>query len=227
MTLHNAVNTRLMRLFACKPVVDLPVLKNALGTSSHMTVFRALSRMGYRTSYSHGGRYYTPASIPRFDQDGLWTHGDVLFSKDGTLRATIVSLVTNAIAGKTHAELQDKLRLRVYDTLLDLVTDKQIGRAELEGLYLYVSADASRARAQLQARHCMPPALPQPPASLSEPEVTIEILLVVIRHPKEDIEGIVSALRLSKQGISREQVEAVWARYGLGKKKAGWKHSPR
>lgn len=227
MPLLIAAKKRLTRLFSRNPISDLPALKRALGASSRTTVFHALSAVGYCSSYSHAGRYYTLANIPRFDENGLWAHGAALFSRDRTLRATLVRLIVHAPAGKTHAELQAQLRLKVHNTLLDLVTDKQIGRADIETLYLYVSADAARAKAQLEARRHLRPAQPPLPASMSEPEAIIEILLAVIHHPKEDLDGIASALRLSKPGISREQVESVWARYGLGKKKPGWRRSPR
>lgn len=222
-----AAKKRLTRLFSRNPISDLPTLKRALGASSRTTVFHALSAVGYCSSYSHAGRYYTLANTPRFDDDGLWAHGTALFSRDRTLRATLLRLIVHAPAGKTHAELQAQLRLKVHNTLLDLVTEKQIGRTELESLYLYVSADAAHAKAQLEARRRLRPTHPQLPASMSEPEVIIEILLAVIHHPKDDLDGIASTLRLSKQWITREQVEAAWARYGLGKKKPGWMHSPR
>ncbi len=38
-----------------------------LGTQVDMTVFRKLTPLGYLTSYSHRGGYYTLKSIPRFD----------------------------------------------------------------------------------------------------------------------------------------------------------------
>lgn len=227
MPLPIASKKRLARLFSRNQTADLPALKLALGVSSRTTVFHALAAVGYCSSYSHAGRYYTLANIPRFDGDGLWAHGAALFSRDKTLRATLLRLIVHAQAGKTHAELQAQLRLKVHNTLLDLVTDKQIGRTELESLYLYVSADAARAKAQLDARRRLRPAQPVLLTSMSEPEAIIEILLAVIHHPKEDLDGIVSALRLSKQGITREQVQTVWARYDLGKKKGGWRRSRR
>jgi hypothetical protein len=44
-------------------VATLPQLKTALGTAVDVTVFRKLSLLPYRTSYSHRGAYYlSPAS---------------------------------------------------------------------------------------------------------------------------------------------------------------------
>jgi len=93
------------------------LIQRVLGTTSRTTVFRVLSEAGYLTSYSYAGRYYTLKEIPQFDTQGLWSYGEALFSKYGTLRATIVRFVQDAAAGQTHGELRERLRLRVHDTL--------------------------------------------------------------------------------------------------------------
>ena len=45
------------------------------GTTSTMTVLRRLRQSGYRTSYSHRGKYYTLTELPQFDNEGLPTRG--------------------------------------------------------------------------------------------------------------------------------------------------------
>jgi hypothetical protein len=98
------------RLLAHQAVADLDALPSALGTTSRSTVFRALSAVGYLTSYSHVGRYYSLQSLPRFDEDGLWAHGVVL-SQDITLLQTVLWMVETSSAGHTQPELQERLRL--------------------------------------------------------------------------------------------------------------------
>lgn len=221
---HHTAKDRAAQIFRRRQIADLATLKDALGTPSRTTVFRVLSCAGYLTSYSHAGRYYTLRRIPRFDEAGLWAHGEALFSKDGTLRASIVRMVGEAVAGKTHEELQAQLRLRVHDTLLDLVRDHQIDRADLGRFYLYVSADKAAGKEQVTRRHRMLSEEPAPTA-LPEPKLIIEVLLAVIPQPDEAPAGIAAALDRQGQAISREQIEAVFARYGLGKKKGGWRCS--
>lgn len=46
-------------------IATMPQLKEALGTDVDMTVFRKLREIGYRTSYSDRGRYYTLEDTPR------------------------------------------------------------------------------------------------------------------------------------------------------------------
>ena len=52
-------------------IATLDELKQALGTSVDVTVFRKLKLLDYLTSYSHRGRYYTLREIARLDADGL------------------------------------------------------------------------------------------------------------------------------------------------------------
>lgn len=213
---RDQVRHQLSQLFARTPVADLPTLQATLATTSRTTVFRILSETGYLTSYSHAGRYYTLGDIPQFDADGLWAHGDILFSRHHTLRRTIVHFVEGAAAGQTQAELQAKLRLRVHDTLYALVQANQITRTELERLYLYLSADRQRARAQLGERRHLVEGLPKLPP-LPEPALIIEVLLGVIHHPRLDPMALASRLRQQGKAIAPDQVAAVFAAYGVKK----------
>lgn len=216
----------LLKLFTHLPVADLPTLQKALGVASRTSVFRALSPLGYLTSYSHAGRYYTLEQIPRFDQEGLWAHGDVLFSRHGTLRASITYLVEKASAGQSHAELQARLRLRVHDTLRSLVSDNRIGRHALERLYLYVSIDQAISQSQLLERQRLLSIEP-PPCPLPKSSVVIEILLAIIHHPKADPVEVAAVLLRQGQVVPREQIDAVFVHYSLKKKVRAFGHSQR
>src|SRR5206468_7515198 len=55
-------------------IADLPALKKALGTQADLTVIRKLQSLGYLTSYTHRGRFYTLREIARVDDGGPWSH---------------------------------------------------------------------------------------------------------------------------------------------------------
>src|SRR6266699_2733109 len=95
---------RLLALFQEITVATLAQLKAALGTAVDVTVFRKLSALPYRTSYSHRGGYYTLDTLARYDELGLWSYHDIHFSRHGTLLNTAAALVSN-LAGDpyTHA----------------------------------------------------------------------------------------------------------------------------
>src|SRR5215472_18228432 len=101
-----------------KQIATLLELKQALQTTSTMTVFRRLKTLGYRTSYSHRGKYYTLADIPRFEAQGIWSCRAVWFSRDGNLLATAQRFVGQAPAGVTASELQTLLHVEVKQALL-------------------------------------------------------------------------------------------------------------
>jgi len=218
MPIYAAMVQRIRRFFARQQVADITAIKEAMGTSSRTTVFRLLSKIGYQTSCSHAGGYYTLHDIPDFNVDGLWSCRGALFSKHRTLRATILHDVNTAPAGHTDQELQARLGLRVRDTLLNLVQTKEISRRSLARLYLYVSADHQKAQTQIAQRQRLLAVQP-PPAPLPETGLVIEVLLAVINQPKADSVEVVAILSRQNRAISREQVEAVFARYDLAKKK--------
>src|SRR5574341_301129 len=95
----------LTRLFQRQSIADLATLSAALRTSSRMSVFRRLSVLGYLSSYSHAGRYYTLRDIPQFDPHGLWQYQGVGFSRHGSLKTTVERLVEQSEAGRTHPEV--------------------------------------------------------------------------------------------------------------------------
>jgi len=219
----------LARLFQRHKIAELDQLFTALRTRSRMTVFRRLSTMGYLTSYSYAGRYYTLRDIPDFDQDGLWQHAGVLFSRDGTLKKTLVRLVEHSDAGRFHRELQLRVRLRVHNTLADLVAQRHLGRAPIEGEYLYVSADRARASVQLARRaHLGRAPVPAPKDADLEPTVVIEVLVEVIHGAVVRADAHEVATRLVARGVAVtvSQVEAVFRRHGVVKKTAP-SRSPR
>lgn len=219
---------RLTRHFKRKLVADLQTIQGLLGTSSRTTVFRMLSEAGYSTSYSHAGRYYTLEAIPQFDDQGLWSHGEALFSKYGTLRATVVRFVHDAPAGQTHGELRDKLRLRVHDTLRELSKAKEIGRVPLERLFLYVSVERAVARAQLAERRRLLESQP-PPAPPPSPTVTVEVLLDLVHGAQAWAKPAAMVRRLGARGVavSVAQVEEIFQRYGIEPKKTARSGSKR
>jgi hypothetical protein len=205
-------------------VADLAVLRRTLKTESRMTVFRRLRDLGYVSSYTHAGRYYTLAEIPRFDEYGLWFCQGVGFSEAGTLKATVVKLVDEADAGQTPAELEQLLRVRVRNTLVTLVQEARIGREPLERFYVYVTARSKKAAGrQIAARREQMAERIEALAPLSSATV-VEILLAVIQIGGAEIPPAeVVAKQLGRRGIavSTRQVLEIFARYDLDPKKKG------
>lgn len=209
-------------LFARRRIVDIKLLFDALRTSSRMSVFRRISDLGYLTSYSHTGRYYTLVDVPDFDADGLWQCQGVLFSRQGSLKPTVEHLVRSSETGRTHEELHLRLRVRVHNALLYLVRQGRIARETLGTLYLYVSGDSGTAAKQMARRQEQLEPILAPPTAQMSPTLVIEVLLEVIHSSRTVPEPEVVRARLAARSVavSVEQVEQLFDIYGL-KKTAG------
>jgi hypothetical protein len=133
-------------------IADLPALKRALGTHADLTVFRKLQPLGYLSSYTHRGRFYTLREIARFDDDGLWSYEAVWFSRYGTLVRTLEAWIARAAPGWFADELADRLHVDVQDPLHDLVRQGRLRRVDIAGRFLYTAADSRRAKDQIRAR---------------------------------------------------------------------------
>jgi len=139
-------------LLRAQKVATMPQLKHALGSEVTYTVLRKLAPLGYRSSYSHGGTYYTLDSIAYYDEFGLWSYGDIHFSRRGTLMNTAEALVTGSEAGYQVPELEAVVHVAVKDALRQLVRAGRLFRQEWEGRYLYCAMDRTRRQEQWAAR---------------------------------------------------------------------------
>lgn len=207
----------LLDLFKTKGIVTFADLQDALGKASRATTFRYLKRVNYLRSYNHNGRYYTRRDPALFDRFGLFSRGDIHFSRDGTLGDTLRRLVRESEAGWTQRELQELLRVRVQVLLLQAVRHDQIRRERVEGFYLYLHIDPAIGQIQLQRRQARITArqpTEEAPVAVDD-EVIIQILLALIRHPGSEPAEVVRTLRGHSPPIVLEQVAHVFARYDL------------
>src|ERR1700693_4969749 len=158
----------------------LDELKHALGTPVDLTVFRKLKPLGYLTSYSHRGRYYTLREIARFDGHGLWAQADVWFSRFGTLLSTAEVFVNRSPRGYFADELTRTLHVQVQDALHQLTQQHRVTREMVSGLYLYTAVDRTIQQGQLLTRRkveAVPTVVDASVLEVSEEELKASILL--------------------------------------------------
>ncbi len=62
----------LYELFIRKKIITIDDIKNGLGVTVKMTIFRKLKELSYITSYSHAGKYYTLNEIAKYNENGIW-----------------------------------------------------------------------------------------------------------------------------------------------------------
>jgi len=177
-------------------VATMLEIQGFLGSPVYKTVLRKLKQLSYRSSYSHGGSYYTLEKIARFDHDGLWSYNNVRFSEHGTLMSTLQHFVDESPSGYFADELRQLLGVSVKESLLRLVGNGQISRETVANRYLYCSAESATCKQQLLSRNLM---------GLAEHELSDEAKAAII---------IFLSMLDEKQRRLYAGVEAI--KYGLG-----------
>jgi len=207
----------LLDLLKTKPIVEFQDILAALDGASSSTAFRYLQQVPYRSSYNHNGRYYTLHEPSRYDRFGLLFHGDIYFSRDGTLKPTVRRLIQESEAGFTQRELQELLRVRVQIFLQALIEDREIQRERLEGIYHYLHPEREIGQAQLRRRIERIEAAKESKVEIDDTMV-IRVLLVLIRYPNSKPDQVVRHLRGYSPQILLQRVDAVFTRYAIGEK---------
>jgi len=127
-------------------------LSRAVGTPARATLFRLLAKTDALSSYSHRGGYYTLRSIARFNARGLWEYEQVRFSRFGNLLETLRGLVERSPRGHSARELEEIVSVKTKHALAELVERKLLTRQRHSALYVYLSAQRTKAREQQKQR---------------------------------------------------------------------------
>ena len=142
----------LRTLLAKHKVATMEDLKRALGTTAEMTVVRKLRVLGYLSSYSQRGKFYTLRELAPFDTRGLFAVGEARFSRFGSLVQTAEHFVVQSRAGYLTAELNRELGVETKEALLTLVRADRVVREKIEGLYVHCAPDPQRRAVQIHNR---------------------------------------------------------------------------
>jgi len=159
----------------------------------------------------------TIEEVCHFDAHSLWYCKGARFSRQGTLKNTILHLVKNSEQGMTHDELATRLGLRVHDTLLDLVAEDKIQRQKLGPTYVYLSRKRSVQNKQARQRKQYVKDRPKPHATSRQ---AIAVLLELIEDPKTTRDEIAHRCRGTGVQITRILVDLIFDQYDLDKKRA-------
>ena len=199
----------LLPLLASSSPVTLEQLRQALGEPSRRTTFRYLSQVRHLRSYNHNGRFYTARDPECFDDLGLLRLGDVCFSRDRSLAATVQRLLGESAAGYTVQELRALLHVPVHPFLLAAVRQGRARRELLSGVYVYLAVDPQLGAQQLQARRA------RYAAAALTPDVIIAVLLALLPQTSATPSQLALRLQAHSPPISRAQVQAVFDRFDL------------
>lgn len=210
MTTEKDANQRLTSAFAMQMCWMIEPLSRQMNYSIP-SVRRFLAKAGYYSSFTHNGRWYTLASIPRFGNDGLWFHDEIGFSQAGSLTQTLVGLIERSPGGMTAIQLREKLRCRCHAVLVELSRKDRVQRQKHGRTYVYLAADQDKASRQRQTFR-------KPTVLLLPAEMAVLVLVEFIHSPEAGFQQLANAVsRRAGAVIKADQVQALFERYGLKK----------
>jgi len=176
------------------------------------SVRRFLTQIGYYSSFTHNGRWYTLSSIPRFKEDGLWFYRKIGFSREGSLTHTLVRLIEKSPMGLTAEQIGKKVKCRCHAVLVKLSRENRLQRQKQGRSYVYLAADEQIA--SIQHLTLAKANIPKLPA-----EIAVFLFAEFIRTPDSEIQQLAKTIsRRTGVLIKHEQVQRLFEQHGLKKK---------
>lgn len=177
------------------------------------SVRRILAGLGYFSSFTHNGKWYTLESIPTFNRDGLWFKDNIGFSRERSLTDTLVRLAGRSTAGMTADQLGLKLHCRCHAILARLHRCGRLQRQKVGRSYVYLASDAdvaARQRRALSERNMRRRPLPA--------EIAVLVLAEFIRHPDASSRDLARALACDRHVVvSPTQIDGLFEEHGVKK----------
>ena len=192
-----------------KKVMSLKEIRHDIPDRPRSSLFRDLKKIELLTSYSHAGQHHALKSMVKFNPNGLWFYEQISFSKHGTLKNTLVQIISNSSIGMTHKELKTLLRIQVQNPLTHLIkTDVLQRRSLADNVFVYLAHDDSIAQAQWQKRV----EINEESVRMTLPTETIiiDILLEIIRGNERIIDVSKLNANLKQKGITIQQTQLTY-----------------
>ncbi len=205
--------TSLLRRWRRQKVITLPQLMQELRLSLR-TARRRLKGWAALASFNYNSRFYTLPELPQFDEQGLWFHRDIGFSRHGHLPQTIVALVRQSPGGLTAAQLGQHLHSDPRSFLWQFHQHPELQREKHQGHYVYFAADPTVAASQKALRSAALAPVPLPSA-----QEAIAVLVQAIQHPERSPEQLAAHLQAAYPHLSAQAIVGLFAHHGLTLKK--------
>lgn len=206
------INEQLTAFFAKQPCWMIEPLSAELKYSIP-SVRRFLMAVGYYSSFTHNGKWYTLCSIPSFNREGLWFHHEIGFSRAGSLTKTLITLTANSPAGVTAEQLGEKLHCRCHAVLVQLHRKKKLQRQKAGRSFIYLAAEPRTVARQRQAISLQSAQIQQLPA-----EIAVLILVEFIRNPEAGFAQLAKTIKRSRKvTVEVVQIERLFQQYALKK----------
>lgn len=202
---------RTLSTFKSSKIMTIEQLSGELGISARNTR-RHLKKWGALTSYNRNGRFYAHPEVVRFDGNGIWSHGDVLFSRHGNLRNSFAALVRKSNSGLSGSEAGRILRLNPQSFVSHFRSDPRSRREKIGGRYVYFSANPEEYERQKHSRLTL-----EVGTSIMDAEAVF-LLVEMIRRPSATLSEVLAALEGQGVQIALPSAERFLEARGILKK---------
>jgi hypothetical protein len=212
-------------VFQAREVATLPQLQRWL-KRSRPAVFQRLHAVGYHSSYTHNGRFYTLAHIPKFDRNRIWMYRKIGFTSCNNLFDLVVHCVEQSPRGYSAEELSGVVGTRVANQVRLVVRGGRLKRIRFTDGHVYFSMDPSRFQAQLARRRKtwqeaepiergVSVGRPAGVGGLSHHEIVL-VLSTMINHPKWSLKKLRENLRREKHlDVPEDALHEMIEAYGI------------
>jgi len=190
--IKSKINHLLVSLFKIQPCWMIEPLSLELNYSI-VSVRRFLSQVGYYSSFTHNGKWYTIQSIPWFNREGLWFYDDIGFSNAGSLTKTFIKITSRSQAGMTAEILGQQLQSRCHTVLVQLCRSGKLQREKSGRSYVYLAGDSRTAA--LQRRNLTLKNLPAIPLPA---EISVLVLVEFIHNPDSSFKQLSKTIATKK-----------------------------
>ena len=214
MSSHVEATDRVVELFTQRKCWMIDELAEAVGYAV-ISVRRFLRAIGYFSSYSHNGKWYTLGSTPQFNRDGIWVYEKICFSRNGSLTETIRYLIGKSSSGLSAKEVGSRLNHECHSVLMTLYKAERIDRVKVNHQFVYLSADSGRNRVQRRALE----ARIMPSVSLPfSAETAVFVLVEFIKNPQSSLEQIAGYVKENRGvTVSADSIGRFLEEHGLKK----------
>ena len=194
-------------LFQIHKVLTISELAHSLNRSV-VTARRQLDKMEYFSSYTHNSRYYTVKSVTTFNENGIWHHGEIYFSKFGTLKRTIIHLINISPCGMTVSQIFNILGIKCYSHLNLFYKNGIISRSKIDKGFIYLAKEESIYKKQLNYY--------DHPKGLTS-QAAIKLLVEYINNPKATYQDLSKAMNQHNFQIPVKTIELFFKEHGVKK----------
>jgi DeoR/GlpR family transcriptional regulator of sugar metabolism len=111
---------------------------------SEITLRRDIRRINGITSYTHQGRFITLKDIPEFDNNGIWFYRKVGFTKYKNSLELIVHLINNSREGLSREQIQEILKIQIYQQIQTLLKRNELFRIKIGNKYIYLPEELAK-----------------------------------------------------------------------------------